>query len=259
MMKRINYNYKRQTKSVALLLFVLFFLYPIYVYASNATSMVNVTKTAPLNVTINQSFNISILIKSSYDTDVNATIFEPQLAGAIPVGNLTPVQLVPNDGEFKIYVAPLYYEWNRTLISHSTTNITYAARALSSGALVIGSTSVTVRNQTYYSNSLFITVACNDNGICQPNLGENAVTCPYDCKTSEPPSNNTTPVITQIPTPIKNQTNTTVVNVIAPKNNNLLIVLSVVFAIIIIILVVAIILTSSKHTDNEWMNKSTKK
>ena len=250
-------NLTKNKKTFVFVLFLMFQLLfmPILTYAE---ATINITKTSSENITVNEPFNITITIQSNYNFAVNTTVLEP-FSSAVPVKNLT-IQNKSKSSSCIYCAAPPNYVWYVVIQPHSAINITYAAITERPGTLIVGPTSVTVRNKTYHSNSLFITVACNDNGICQSNLGENAVTCPYDCKTSEPPSNNTTPIITQIPTPIKNQTNTTVVNVVAPKNNNnLLIVLSVVFAIIIIILVVAIILTSSKHTDNEWMNKSTKK
>jgi hypothetical protein len=76
-----------------------------------------------------------------------------------------------------------YFEWNVSVGAMQNKTVYYKVNLTSPGEIMLSPTAVIFGNETIYGIPGSINVICNQNGICEKDLGENYMTCPQDCLT----------------------------------------------------------------------------
>jgi hypothetical protein len=138
-----------------------------------------VTKTAKHTIVVGEILEIRIVINNLENYEIPVSVKE-HVSNAAPVD--PPSFHEREKCPYTFCTEPDYYMWNVTLPSNSTYTIIYKIKPLSFGNFIIPPTEVkTLSDETFYSDSLTITVQCKSNGKCEPNLSENYFNCPEDC------------------------------------------------------------------------------
>jgi len=138
----------------------------IYVYRECPTN-VKIGSTVQINITVENKGNI----EKSIRVNENVGNFEP----------ITPKPIVPVPKPGAIGLQLPYYEWNFTLSPNSKNTVNYTIKLVEPGDIAFSPTTVFADGETIYSDTCTIKVVCNQNGKCEPSLGENYFTCPQDC------------------------------------------------------------------------------
>jgi len=170
-------NLNKIMRNFLLLLFYsLIFSY--LVVETSLASQITVIKDSVNEIEFGDILTVNIQIRNFEGRDIDAIVQE-FVIGADPIDPSSLISSQPSGG--LIAALPPFYRWNLTLPQKSERTITYKIKPLSFGEYNIGQTKVTTSGETFFSNSLSVMVKCKSNGICEPNLGENYLTCPEDC------------------------------------------------------------------------------
>jgi hypothetical protein len=137
---------------------------------------ITVEKTAPERITKGDTLKIVITLTNTYPTTMSASIKE-QFGGADEV-NMEDFKRSSPVGSS----VPPYYKKTVDLPKNSLTTVSYEIKPLYYGPYMISGTEVSTSAGTISSNPLTVYVECNQNKICEPDLDENALTCPQDCQ-----------------------------------------------------------------------------
>jgi len=78
---------------------------------------------------------------------------------------------------------PPHLLWSGIVLNaNEERSLVYVFKPIQVGLITIQPTqAIDETGKIYYSNSLKITVVCNNNGKCEPQYGENYLNCPNDC------------------------------------------------------------------------------
>lgn len=74
-----------------------------------------------------------------------------------------------------------FFRWIDTMPADSEKTFTYKIKPLRVGELSFSPTTVLFDGGAFGSEPVSVQVACEPNGICDTNIGENFQTCPLDC------------------------------------------------------------------------------
>jgi len=162
-------------RKIILLLLVTSLIVRIGITSEAGTGVV-VEKTAPQEIVKGDILPVTISITNELSYRVKVIIKE-RFGGAeaVDMGDLK--RNIPEE----ITSAPPYYEGVLTIDANSERDITYKIKPLYFGRFKIPATTVYTSIGTIRSNSLTVLVKCNQNGICETDEDENAITCPEDC------------------------------------------------------------------------------
>jgi hypothetical protein len=144
-----------------------------------AVSDISAQKTAPDKIKIGDVLSVSIIIKNDRNTPIDADVQEV-VVGADPV--VPPTFITPESRTDIIAAQPPYYEWKVLVDANSFKTITYEIKPTNPGKFLIAPTRVYVDGDLILSNPFQLDITCNQNSICEQNLGENYFTCIQDCK-----------------------------------------------------------------------------
>ncbi|GEM_PF-3597187 len=141
------------------------------------TGSLEVVKTGPEAVTIEEQFDITIKVTNTGSTPTEIYVVEAVVA--------TPISPKPElfdtvDQDYHAAVPPSL-TWSSPLAPDTSKTFTYTIKAATVGELSIGPTVVTVPGAKFYSNSLLIDVPCTDKPECDESIGETPITCPEKC------------------------------------------------------------------------------
>ncbi len=144
-----------------------------------AVADISIQKTAPSKIKIGDVLSVNIVVKNDRSTPVDMDVQEI-VVGADPID---PSSLaIPESRTDIIAAQPPYYEWKVSVDANSFKTITYKIKPTNPGVFSIAPTRVYANGDLTLSNSLQVEITCNQNNICEPNLGENYNTCSVDCK-----------------------------------------------------------------------------
>ncbi len=154
------------------------FVIPLILFSYIAFSQVNITKTAPLEASINETITISITIKNTGKFVENLSVYEYP-------GDVIPIEpdelIIENTSGCMFCASPPYFLWNVSVKPKDEKDIHYKIKPKELGDLIIPATvAYDQYGNTFYSNPVTIKIKCNLNGICEPSLGENYFNC-ADC------------------------------------------------------------------------------
>lgn len=157
--------------------FIIFLTFCLLVNSSFALN-IEVNKTAIDAINFGDILEVKIAIHNLENREIPVSVKE-HITSADPI---EPQNFSTGKCPYTFCSEPPYYSWNVTLQPLSIYTITYKIKPLSFGDLVIPPTEVrTSSGETFYSDSLSVSVKCNQNGICEPDIGENYFTCREDC------------------------------------------------------------------------------
>lgn len=143
---------------------------------SEAGTGVVVKKTAPQEIVKGDILPVTISVSNGFPGSITVTIRE-RFGGA----EVVDMDGLKRNTQDIIISASPYYEGSLTIDAHSEKSITYKIKPLYFGRFKIGATKVYTPTGKIQSNSLTVLVKCNQNGICETDEDENAITCPEDC------------------------------------------------------------------------------
>ncbi len=141
---------------------------------------ITVEKTAPEKIVKGDTLKVSITITNSYPTDMSVSLNE-YFGGAEEINLSSFKRNTPMGSPL-----PPVYQKSVNLPKNSQTVVTYEIKPLYYGPYMIPETEVLTSTGKILSNPLTVSVECNQNKICEPNLDENALTCPQDCSPDKP-------------------------------------------------------------------------
>lgn len=157
---------------LSLTFFIIFF------FEASSAINIQVVKNGTTEVAFGDILEVNIKINNLENSEVQISVKE-HIQNADPV---QPESFYAGKCPYKFCVEPNYYLWNVTIPPFSLYTITYRIKPLSFGNFVIPPTEVqTSSGENFYSESLNVVVHCKTNAICEPELGENYLTCPEDC------------------------------------------------------------------------------
>lgn len=140
---------------------------------------VSVTKTVANQVKFGDNLSVTITVSNNGNSHLTAKIIET-VAGATAI---QPQLVISQTTPGLIAALPPHFEWSVDLPSGSVQSVSYIIKPNKVGTYLISPTTVWLSNGlTVLSNSASVNVTCNSNGICEPNFGENYLTCPSDCQ-----------------------------------------------------------------------------
>ncbi len=144
---------------------------------SNSQGEITIGKTAPREIVKGDTVEVKITISNGLTQATQVRLRET-------IGHVDII----DQGVFKrtiasgITSAPPYYEAVVNLRANSSTTISYKIKPLYYGEYMIPPTDTYASSGVIQSNDLSVNVKCNENHICEPDLDENALTCPHDCQ-----------------------------------------------------------------------------
>jgi hypothetical protein len=162
-------------KTLILILFSLvnFIYFTNIIFASD----VSVYRECPVSEKVGSVVQINITIENKGTIEKYITVNEN--LGNFEAISPKPIVPVPTPGTIGLRLP--YYEWNFTLPANSKNTVSYMVKLVNPGDIVLSPTTAYADGETIFTNVCTIKVICNQNGICEPNLGENYFTCPEDC------------------------------------------------------------------------------
>jgi len=147
----------------------------------------------PSEINYDEEFTVSISLTNNKDYSVTATVIE-QLGAYDNLDNEEYIVSFDWDIDvtfdnvkdifFEGMISPPspYFEWEVEIEAYQTETITYTATPATLGEIYLGSSDVYVEDIEYESNSISITVLCNNNDVCEPDTEyenyENCNDCP---------------------------------------------------------------------------------
>ncbi len=155
---------------------MIFLVATLFLFSFALAEDIVVTKTiSPFQVKPGEEFLISVNIQNNLNHSVDVRIFESQ-----------PVIFYFRDyapfNQTEVEYVPPYISLNETIPAGASVTENFYANTSKIGVIFIESTTVNVESNSYFSNSLNLTVMCNQNDVCEGNLGEDIETCSQDCK-----------------------------------------------------------------------------
>lgn len=140
-----------------------------------------VTKSGSEKAIYGDNIKINILIKNEFNSSVDINVRET-IVNAEVIDKKLISQDLPEGMKAAI---PPYLEWNINTNQNSEQTLSYTIRPKKVGTYTLSPTMVTLKTgEKYFSNSLDIEIGCNNNNVCQSDIGENYLTC-QDCKTGD--------------------------------------------------------------------------
>jgi hypothetical protein len=140
---------------------------------------IQVHRDYPSSAAMNSVIQINITVENPGSFGTMATIQE----NAGDYTSVEPLPVIPKGTPGMIGLRLAYYEWNITLNPGENKTVYYKVNLTSPGEVMLSPTAVIVGNETIYGESGLINVICNQNQICEKDLGENYLTCLQDCPT----------------------------------------------------------------------------
>jgi hypothetical protein len=163
-------------KRFCIIFSIMFFLF--FLLQKSYAANIQIVRNAPTEINFGDILEVNISINNLENSELWISVKE-HIANADPV---YPESFYTERCPVKFCVEYPFYEWNVTIPSLSTYTITYQVKPKGIGIFSIGPTEVTTSSgQLFESDALVIKVHCIANGICEPNKGENYITCPEDC------------------------------------------------------------------------------
>ena len=160
-------------KKICLIIFIIMLM-------CSSVNALTLKKEALQTINLGETLTVTIFVTNTESITVNAYIRETIL-------NADPVE----PSEFEqiketnvIAALPPFYSWEFEMKPLETKNINYKVRPKMVGDFYLSRTEAMIEDseQTFYSNDLTVKVI-SQNGVCEPELGENYLTNPPDCPT----------------------------------------------------------------------------
>jgi len=155
--------------------------------ASLSSASITITRTAPLNVTLGETFAVEIKIQNSCPAGsaiVKATVKE-KITGLQVLEQPLVKQETYYDPMGKGEAGPTskYLEWKLQLACGEIKQLSYHLTAANYQPIILPPTQVYAGGKTYYGIGQAIHVLCFADSKCDLASGENYQNCPSDCPT----------------------------------------------------------------------------
>ncbi len=138
---------------------------------------VTITRDVPATARFGEQIRITVSVTNHFNRTVKVDIEEQADNDVIepkPVLSITPPGMIA--------ARPPRIEWTLDLAPEETKDVYYIVLPKQVGDYPLAPTSVTAEGNLYSGEPASIKILCNANSICEPDLGENLLTCPHDCK-----------------------------------------------------------------------------
>ncbi len=142
------------------------------------------TKEAPSNVTLGNTFEVIITITNTQDREIEVTLHEA-VTNAEAIGQTLTRYATAGD----VYAArPPELQWTVNVGPRGRETVRYTLRPVTVGRLSIGPTRGIVDGNEIFSNPVAVSVLClpYEGRACDPAVGENYLTCPSKCTAPTP-------------------------------------------------------------------------
>jgi len=132
-------------------------------------------KTVSDTVQPNEWFSIDVRITNDNSYQITGTLYESQLS-FLEYRDYEPFV---QTGWYK----PPYISVDKTVDANSYTDVSFVVKTDAIGNFLTPNSTFNVNSKTYFSNSVEFSVLCNQNNVCEKDLGEDYETCSHDCST----------------------------------------------------------------------------
>ncbi len=140
---------------------------------------ISISRLVPSTVKYGDNLNVVITVTNNMGQDTNVTIRE----SVFNAKAISPQLTVPPFNASQIAAIPPYLEWTVSVGAGSSSSVNYTILPNKVGQYTFPSTvAILPDGRQFQSKPATTQVLCNANGVCEPQIGENYLTCPQDCQ-----------------------------------------------------------------------------